>query len=75
MTRRLVLGLVVVLTACSPGAWNPPKPGFVDEVTGCPRNMHRVRGPDQYDLDRGRPYHCEAPWYDPDNSDVDPVMQ
>lgn len=67
--------LLGALAGCTPGAWNPPKAGWVDPSTGCSRATHKVRGPDAYDAAHGRPYHCETPWYDPDNSDVDPVSQ
>lgn len=72
---RIVLA-VLCLVGCTPGAWNPPKPGgWIDPATGCSRSMHNVRGPDEYDVATGAPYHCETPAYDPDNSDIDPVEQ
>lgn len=74
MSRAWVLALV--LLGCGPlDVWNPPKVAYVDTVTGCYRYQHSVRGPDDYDVAHGQPYHCETPGYDPDNSDVDPVEQ
>lgn len=68
--------LCLFLAACGPlDSWNAPKTGYVDTVTGCHRAFHAVRGPDQYDIDHGRPYHCEAPAHDPDFYDIDQVDQ
>lgn len=66
----------VILAGCSPlDTWNTPKVGYVDSHSRCPRYMHRVRGPDAYDVAHGQPYHCEAPPFDSQFSDIDAVDQ
>jgi hypothetical protein len=65
----------VLLVGCSLESWNPAKVGYEDTATGCPRYQHTVRGPDQYDIDHGRPHHCEVPMHDPDFADIDQVDQ
>lgn len=71
----ILLPIFLVLGCGSLDSWNPPKASYVDQNTGCPRYAHAVRGPDDYDIAHGRPYHCEVPAVDLDNIDIDMVDQ
>lgn len=63
------------VSGCALDEWNPPKTGYIDQNSGCPRYLHNVRGPDDYDIAHGKPYHCEMPQDDPDFVDIDQVDQ
>lgn len=62
-------------TTAELNAIDPPKMGYVDPTTHCPRYEHNVRGPDAYDRAHGLPYHCEKPQWDAENSDIDPTAE
>ena len=75
--KPLAAGLVLLsaaLTGCTGTIFEfRQHVGYIDPNTGCPRWAHNVRGPDDYDVAHGRPYHCEVPQTDQDYVDIDQV--
>lgn len=74
MIRAVLVLAALACGACAPlDTWDPPKVGYIDTVTGCPRFEHDLNGPDAYDRAHGEPYHCEAPASDPAFNPIDRV--